>query len=80
MIGYQGNIYELPCGGLCPTTADAECMSQAHALPTFEVIGCFGDDHTVRALSLAESKSCGTMNAEVRRESAVQHFATMCAS
>lgn len=67
MIGYQGNIYELPCGNLCSTTADGECMDQAHTVPTYEELGCFADDSTARALSLAESKSCDTMNAEVRR-------------
>ena len=66
MIGYQGNIYDLPCGGLCESEeAAAECMPQSHTVPTFEEVGCFYDG-TPRSLTLAASPTCdGSMSAEV---------------
>eukprot|EP00752_Nemacystus_decipiens_P008421 g7527.t1 len=68
MIGYQGNIYELPCGDLCGSAGaggvDA-CMPQSHDVPTYEEIGCFNDGNP-KAMGLATSPACdGTMSAEI---------------
>lgn len=67
MIGYQGNIYDLPCGDLCESEEEAaSCMPQSASTPTFEEVGCFYDD-SPRSMTLAVAPACdGTMSTEVR--------------
>ncbi|CAM9722151.1 unnamed protein product, partial [Laminaria digitata] len=69
LIGYQGNIYDLPCGTLCEHGGDggdsvgaSSCMEQSDNTPIYEEIGCFADG-SPNAMSRAPS--CDTMNAEV---------------
>eukprot|EP00903_Cladosiphon_okamuranus_P016929 g15605.t1 len=66
MIGYQGNIYDLPCGDLCGSEqAAASCMPQAASIPAYEEVGCFYDG-SPKSLTLATAPYCdGTMSAEV---------------
>ena len=67
IIGYQGNIYDLPCGSLCSGSGTAPaCLPQSDNIPTYESVGCFIDDEE-RAMALAlDVPTCETMSAEVR--------------
>lgn len=65
MLGYEGIVYELPCGGLCQSNAGGECMDQAHTLPTYEYLGCFADDGRDRTLGLSKATTCDAINTEV---------------
>lgn len=64
IIGYMGNIYELPCGSLCGGDSASTCMDQSDNIPTYEEIGCFADGDP-KAMSLGQAPACDTMNAEV---------------
>lgn len=67
MIGYKGDIYDLPCGSLCAGDAMSTCMPQSDNMTTFEEVGCYIDD-LPRAMPLAlDVPDCETMNAQVRR-------------
>lgn len=66
MVGYKGNIYDLPCGEICESEEEAaSCMPQSEAPPTFEEVGCFYDG-SPKSLTLAVAPVCdGTMSIEV---------------
>ncbi|CAN0083513.1 unnamed protein product [Ectocarpus sp. 6 AP-2014] len=70
MVGYQGNIYDLPCGDLCESVEEQEeassaCLPQSDTTPTFEEIGCFLDGQP-KTMTLSTAPGCdGTMNAEM---------------
>ncbi len=64
MIGYQGNIHDLPCGALCSGGDDDACTPRSDGAVAFQEVGCFYD---TGAMTLATAPVCdGTMNAEVR--------------
>lgn len=67
MVGYKGNIYDLPCGSLCGAAGGSgPCLPQSDNVPTIEEVGCFIDADE-RAMPLAlDAPKCETMNAEVR--------------
>jgi len=63
MIGYQGNVHNLPCGVLCSGGDAGDCTPQSDGTVAFEEVGCFVD---TGAMNLATAPVCdGTMNAEV---------------
>ncbi|CAN0066878.1 unnamed protein product, partial [Ectocarpus sp. 13 AM-2016] len=70
MVGYQGNIYDLPYGDLCESVEEQEeassaCLPQSDTTPTFEEIGCFLNGK-LKTMTLSTAPGCdGTMNAEM---------------